>query len=352
MDKVINVDLLERYSHPNLDKIINRLYEETNPNLGINMLSAKGFITYESGDDSSIHGSIISMRKYLTDICINIQYIFHSIKAKIHYLIDAIIYGINSENILSLARSIRSLLEHLSSLDYLINNGNKALDIINKSEDNGKIEKTIKDFVDSYELMFYNSKYFKLDFLDEKYKGENKTLHIQKLIKNSKKYFPEIKEYYDFLCEFTHPYFGTNLLVANKSLTATEIDLQTREHYIGQLFSCLRRLLEYFITRKESYSNMLAIFGGYRDSAMKDNADIKEIFAAKIKGMKGDGSSKEHAIFFTGARNGLEYAKSLVTYCKNKKIRGDQYERLIDEDGTVYYIFKKKGQPIWVKMTQ
>lgn len=352
MSKVMNTSLIRKYNHPDLNQLLEKLYKETNPNLGINMLEAQGFMEYENGDAPNVHDSIENMRRRLTDICINTQYIFYSIKVKIHYLIDAIIYAINSENILSLARSTRSLLENLCSLDYLINNGNEALDNLDKSEHDSEIENSIKSFVDSYELMFYNSGYFKINFLVEKYKRKNKLQKIYKLIDSSKKHFPKVSEYYDFLCDFTHPYFGSNLLVANTSLTATGIDPEIRERYVGQLFSSLRGLLKYFIIREESYSNMLAIFGGYRDSAMKDNAEVKDIFATKTEKIEGNGSSKENAIFFAEARNGLEYAKSLVTYCENNEIRGDKYEKFVDEDGTVYFVFKRDGHPLWVKMMQ
>lgn len=352
MELMTNCNLLVKYNQPNLTDILGKLYLTTKPENNIDMLNAQGFSTQGLQKQLSLT-DIHKTRALLADICTNTQYIFYSIKVKLHYLIDAIIYSISQENILSLARSTRALLEHVSSLDYLISNGNSTLDKVSNNKSNQQILQELEKYIDKYEEMFYNSKYFSIEYLKKKNKGKQKSIHVNDLLNSTKSFLPKVREYYEFLCDFTHPYFGSNILATTKSLSGQEIDEQTRDHYIVNLFHILNVLLQYFTKKEEKFQSMLHLFNGYRISSLEDNnKEVIDIFVVKNQWRIGDGSSQEKAILFTTPRNGLEYAKTVLEFCKSQKINEKDFQRFEAPDGTVYFIYEKDGQPLWVQMPQ
>ncbi len=153
------------------------------------------------------------------------QYLFLNriIETKLTYLMRSMIFGLNDNNHLLLALCSRSLIEHTASLSYLIKWTNRVLERTKGTTECKSINKNLEELYTIYRKIFYGTRFFKNEGLVE-------ATSVLTLV--DKYLSPEIKdvrEYYNYLSDFVHPNFGSNVLVSSGGLGEGIIDPSIEE---------------------------------------------------------------------------------------------------------------------------
>lgn len=153
------------------------------------------------------------------------QYLFLNrvIETKLVYLMQSMIFGLNNGNHLLLALSSRSLIEHVASLAYLIERTRKILEKTKGCTEYKSINENLKKLYTIYRKIFYGTRFFKNERLVE---AMNVLTLIDKYLSSE---IRDIRKYYDYLSDFAHPNFGSNVLVSSGALGGGIIDPSIEE---------------------------------------------------------------------------------------------------------------------------
>ncbi|EOQ15999.1 hypothetical protein KQ3_04913 [Bacillus cereus B5-2] len=343
MENLIFADWIQSYSkYSYIKDKLEKLYTIGNEKHDVNFSKTVGFIPR----DCEIASKVDEMKHTLKDICTNLSYFRHTLNEKIMLIIDPIIYAINRGDILLLARCTRLFMEHVSCFAFLITNSNKTFESINKKTSEENIEKEIKKFINNYIKLYYSSYYFNLEFLE---KGTKK-VNINDLIRCLDKEMKGIKREYDFLCDFSHPYLGGNVIIASDTTfrTKTPLAIEERESYINRLLKILVNILEYYEIADGVLKNEIQLFYGYYEASELSADNIVSIFKIKKTKKSGDGKSPETAIVFLAPKTALQYAQVVFEFYKNNKIDTSNSE-FKTINGIRYHVTRKDGKPFWVQ---
>lgn len=133
-------------------------------------------------------------------------------ECKINYLAEALLHAIECRNPVSLANNTRALIEHVAALVFVM----QSLERLKDSLDGQGSEKKINEAIAKAEAILKRAYYGKSP------KGKDKAEaapHIEsECLPALEKHVPDIREVYDFLCEYVHPNYGSNLLVSTGQL--------------------------------------------------------------------------------------------------------------------------------------
>jgi hypothetical protein len=140
------------------------------------------------------------------------MFAFFVLDAKILSLAKSLIFAFNSQNPLLIALASRSLLEHAASLSYLTRRTATQLDALRGATTVSRIVEPLSALRETYRKLFYGTKFFKIEGLVD-------AIHVHSLIDDYlAKEISQARDYYDYLSDFVHPNFGSNLLVSSGEL--------------------------------------------------------------------------------------------------------------------------------------
>lgn len=182
----------------------------------------------------------------------DITFIEKVIDAKLYHYVDALLFSMKQKDFLAISRMIRAYIEHFASLSYLIVKASKAFDMINAQS---KKQNVYKMFKVNYENLYYNSTIIPR-FHKEKPKF---TIKIDHLIQSYNQLSThDIEGYYDYLCDFTHPYYGSNLIVFNDELFGYDFEQSDAEieESILQIFTILENVLKEYPKIKTEFQDV------------------------------------------------------------------------------------------------
>lgn len=182
----------------------------------------------------SIDSHLKLIAKDLFDIADQSFFLFQVIEWKIDYLAEGLLQAIESKNPLSLANNARGLVEHIASLAGV----GSQIDRLENSLRGQQSEKAIKEVIGRAKDYLQRAYYGRSPTASEK--QEPKSIHINDSLKVFSKEVKNIQEIYDFLCEYVHPNYGSNLLVSTGTLASGR--LNPPEEYHRKTLDELRRI--------------------------------------------------------------------------------------------------------------
>jgi len=129
---------------------------------------------------------------------------------KITYIAEALLHAIENRNHLSLANNTRALIEYVAALVFIFDSLAKLRDSLQGQSN----ETTINDTIDRTELILQRAYY------GTRPKGKERIFapYVSECLAAWKNYIKNIEEVYDFICEYVHPNYGSNLLVSTGQL--------------------------------------------------------------------------------------------------------------------------------------
>jgi hypothetical protein len=68
--------------------------------------------------------------------------------------------------------------------------------------------------------------------------GNPKRVHVNDFLRSLEKLIPDIRPVYDYLCDFVHPNYGSNLLVSTGTLGRGHLDPPTETHIEHLVRAC------------------------------------------------------------------------------------------------------------------
>jgi hypothetical protein len=227
------------------------------------------------------------------------------ITTKLTHLIRSIVFALNDNNPLLLALCSRSLIEHAASLSYLMERNNKMLNKAKASKDYKSVSDSLEELHAVYRKMFYGTRFFKKEGLIESVNV--KTLYETYLSKE----IINAVNYYDYLSDFVHPNFGSNILISSGELGEGIIDpsIEEKKEIIENILQITGILIKYLSQKVWDFANIGVTLDNVLQKAINPKTTLTSLFAEPGLEHTGDGLSKETAIFFTKPRTKFDHMK-------------------------------------------
>lgn len=265
---------------------------------------------------------------------------------KLDYICEALIHSIEAKNPIALANNVRALVEHLAAFVAIVKELEK---LIMKLRGQGH-EMSICNALEKTELFIHRAYYGKSPKIT--IEPQEQALHVNDFIKALKDEVPDIEDVYDFLCEYVHPNYGSNLLVSTGQLASGR--LNPPEEFHRETLDRLQRYCSLcMLFLKEHQIHYGAIFIKLQnlvDLCSARGATVNNVFAIKAPTPDGDGKSKETAYYFRNARTAMEAIALCHEFIKDE---GGEVQRVQHGgfgEGVMYDIYDTNKGEIWFKV--
>ena len=294
-----------------------------------------------------INSSLKPIANSLWEIADQSFFLLQVIEWKIDYLAEALLHAIRSKNPLSLANNARALVEHIASISGI----GSEINILMNSLKGQQSEKAILKAIERTENYLHRAYYGTSS--KKKTSNKNKSLHINDSLKKLSKEISNINEIYDFLCEYVHPNFGSNLLVSTGKLSSGK--LNPPEDYHRETLDKLRRICSYCMIylKDESLGHLSSPLRiqSLIELCLVRGAKIQNVFSEKKATPKGDGTSKETALYFPNVRTPQEAIKLTYDFFETNgyKLTGKKEIGGI-ENGFIYDVHVTNKGKVWVRI--
>lgn len=276
-------------------------------------------------------------------------FLFQVIEWKIDYLAEGLLHSIQSRNPLSLAINARSLVEHIATIALVGSKINQLEEALRGQQSEATIMKELERG-----KKFLNQAYYGKS---PKVAGEKevKSIHINDSLKVLSQEIKNIEEIYDFLCEYVHPNYGSNLLVSTGKLASGK--LNPPEEFHRETLDKLRRICSYcMLYLREEVTGHLASpirIQALIDRCFTRGVTLQNVFSIKEAKPVGDGKSKETAYYFPKARTPQEAIQLTYQYLQSEGYDLSGIKEIGGiEDGYIYDIHHTDKGKIWVKIPQ
>ena len=266
---------------------------------------------------------------------------------KINYIAEALLYSIERQNPISLANNTRALIEHVAALVFVF----ESLEKLCASLAGQGSESKIHEALGRAELTLKRAYYGK----SPKTAGKDSAApHIEsECLKAFEAFVPDIFETYNFLCEYVHPNFGSNLLVSTGQLGRGRLNPPPEIHRETLDRICRYCSLTMLFLRKESprFSAPLVRLKDLVDRCLAPGSKVANAFAERAAAPKGDGQSKETAFFFPKARTSNEAIDMSYKYLRSAGIEvSGEKEIGAVEGGFIYDVYPTSRGRLWFKI--
>jgi hypothetical protein len=266
---------------------------------------------------------------------------------KITYIAQALLHAIETRNHLSLANNTRALIEHVAALVFVLDSLGK---LRNSLKGQGS-EKKINDVIEKTESNLQRA------YCGASPKGkdrEKSAPHIEsECLAAFEKQVTNIREIYDFLCEYVHPNYGSNLLVSTGQLGFGKLNPSAEFHKdtIDRICRCCSFTMLFLREQAVSISANLINLKDLVDRCFSTGAKITSVFTMKAALPDGDGLSRETAYFFPKARTPLEAIELTNQFLQQSEIEvtGDRTVAGVS-GGFVYDVYPTSCGHLWFKI--
>jgi hypothetical protein len=263
---------------------------------------------------------------------------------KIGYIADGLQSSIHAENITVQFALLRSLVEHVSAFSFEVDAISDLVEKLIGQNSPARIDEVVASCHHKIERLFYG--------MNPAQKSEIRQFHVNDFLKSMAKRLVGIEESYDYLCEFVHPNYGSNLLVSTGRLGAGYLDPSVDAHTedIRKAYDLTLHLFMQVEDLAATGTKFLMQLDDYLTIAMIPNQRIGSIFNLQPLSHRGDGESKETAIYFTKARTPFESVAMIYRYFEKMGIKsiGLQEIGAIEEDFVFDVIETSKGK-LWFR---
>ena len=277
------------------------------------------------------------------------QYLFlyRIIETKLIYLVRSIIFGLNNSNHLLLALCSRSLIEHCAALSYLIERTDKILKRTKGITEYKTINKNLEELYNVYRKIFYGTRFFKNEGLVD---AVNVLTQIDSYLSSEIK---NVRKYYDYLSDFVHPNFGSNVLVSSGGLGEGIIDppIEEKKEIIENILQITSIIIKYLSYKVLDFASLGIRIDNYLQKALHTTTTLTTLFVELPPEYVGDGKSKETAIFFTNATTKAEHIRMQYEYMRQQGVESImRYIFVDDKEDYLYDVHETKKGKLWFKV--
>jgi hypothetical protein len=212
-------------------------------------------------------------------------------------------------------------------------------------------ETRIKEAISRTESLLHRAYYGKSP------KGKNKAEaapHIEsECLAAFEKHVKDIRAVYDFLCEYVHPNYGSNILVSTGQLGTGRLNPSPELHkdIIDRVCRYCSLTMLFLRDQAVPISASLMHLKDLVDRCLSKGAKISNVFAKRNAIPEGSGESKETAFFFPKARTPAEAIELSYRYLDESGIElvGDRQNAGIS-DGFIYDVYPTSRGRIWFRI--
>lgn len=265
---------------------------------------------------------------------------------KLDYLAEALLQSIDAKNPLGLANNARALVEHLAALVALIKELERLEGSLRGQADAGSMDVALT----KVEKFIHRGYYGKSPKLTSD-KNEQ-ALSVNDCLLALKEDVVNIIGVYDFLCEYVHPNYGSNLLVSTGELGIGQ--LNPPEDFHRETLDRLRRCCSYcmlyleqrVVTRAVVFSRLQALL----ELCFSPGAKVSNAFSIRASTPKGDGKSQETAFWFPKARTPMEAVGLCYAFLEKEgyEVRRQELHGFTDE--FCYDVYTTDKGTVWFKL--
>jgi len=292
-------------------------------------------------------GPLKSVSQRLFKISRDAFFLIQVCEWKVTYMAEALVQSIERRNPLSLANNTRALVEHVAALVFIL----EALGKLRKSLTGQGSEKKIDESLGTMESVLRRAYY------GTSPKAKNKAdaaPHIEsECLTAFEKHVPDIRDVYDFLCEYVHPNHGSNLLVSTGQLGTGRLNPPPEFHKdtIDQICRYCSLTMLFLRDNVVLMSADLLYLKDLVDRCFVKGAKISNVFSKKSALPEGDGFSKETAYFFPKARTASEAVELTNQFFEEAGISltGERRLEAVGE-GFVYDVYPTSRGLLWFKI--
>jgi hypothetical protein len=268
-------------------------------------------------------------------------------RRKVDAINSLIEFSIDSKNAIALAQGIRALLEHASVIALISKEAEKLKMGLDGLNEFSKI-KSLLNKSDSFIYRCYFGKSGKVEHDKAK-----QAVHINDGLDLLKDRLIDIDKDYDYLCEFVHPNHGSNLLISTsdveKYLMSIESNFDRDE--IIKMIVIGNKTLEVIDGDELFIYSMISILSTVANRFTTKGTKLSNVFSVRKPEIKGDGKTKETALFVSNGRDTAEEMKFIYNHFQKNsyQIYGQNIAEM--SDGFIYDLFETSKGKVWVRMS-
>ena len=265
---------------------------------------------------------------------------------KLDYLAEAIVHAIDAKNPIALANNTRGLVEHLAALITLI----KEFERLEERLRGQGSEKAMCAALETIEQYLYRAYYGKSPKSGAA--KDERAHHVNDCLAQLKEDVPDIEDVYDFLNEYVHPNYGSNLLVSTGQLGSgrlnppEDVHRETLDRMRRYCSLCMLLLEERGVAGAAVFIRLQALLEHF----FRSGARVSNVFAIKAPQPEGDGRSKETAYWFPKARSAMEAMKLCYEVLQTGGFTVEGKEIGGIEEGFIYDVYATDRGMIWFKV--
>lgn len=296
-----------------------------------------------------ITGPLKSIAENLFEISDQSFFLFQVIDWKINYLAEGLLHAVQLKNPLTLANNARALVEHIAMIAWVGSKINQLEESLRGQQSEAAIQGALEKTKTSLRQAYYG-KSSKVAAAGEK---EEKSIHINDLLKVLSKDIENIEEMYDLLCEYVHPNYGSNMLVSTGNLASGK--LNPPEEFNRETIDKLRRICSYcMIYLRNEVTGHLASpirIQDLIDRCFIRGVKLQNVFTIKEAKPVGDGKSKATAYHFPKARTPQEAIQLTYQFLEDEGYKLSDVKEIGGiEAGYIYNVHHTNKEKIWVKV--
>jgi hypothetical protein len=268
-------------------------------------------------------------------------------RRKIDGINSLIEFSIDSKNSIALAQGIRALLEHacvLALISSEIGRLKKGLEGLNEFSKIKSLFNKSDEFI--YRCYFGKSSKVESD-------KAKQAVHINDGLSLLKNKLSEIDKDYDYLCEFVHPNHGSNLLVSTSDVSRyiTSIVSNFDREEIIRMIVIGNRTLESIECDQSFIYSMIGILSTTANRFTTKGTKLSNVFSVRKLEIKGDGITKETALFVSNGRGAVEEIEFIYGYFEKHSYQ--IYGRAVADmsEDFIYDLYDTNNGKVWVKVS-
>ena len=266
-------------------------------------------------------------------------------KWKIDYLADVLIHAIEARNPLALATNTRALIEHIAAYSSLIKQQRKLEESLRGQSSEAKIDAALGRTEKFLSRAYYGSS-------ASNDQDAPSPIHINDYLKDLKADVRDIGEVYDYLCEYVHPNYGSNLLVSTGQLGSGQLNPPESVH--RETLDRMRRYCSltmiYLRDRSIDHAAVFVRLDGLLEFCLVPGAKLNNVFAKREARPEGDGKTKETAYHFPKARTVAEANEMSHRFLRQKKYMVKLKEIGGVEDKHIYDLYRTTRGDVWFRV--
>jgi len=268
-------------------------------------------------------------------------------RRKIDGIVALLIFSIDTKNPIALAQGVRALVEHACILCMVAYEIEKLKVGINGQNEIEKIRTVLR----RSEIFLHRCYFGKSGkVVNEKVK---QALHINDGLDALKTKLPSVIDDYDYLCEFVHPNYGSNLLVSvsevEKYITSLDANFDRLE--INRMISIGEKVLSEIESDEQFIYSICGILSLVANRFTANGAKLTNVFSVRKPVIKGNGKSKETCLYVTNGRDSGEEIEFVYGYLEKNSFKVYGRATVGIDDGFIYDLYETNKGKVWVKIS-